>query len=258
MSALEYTIDSEKVRDHLLEALDYIYTYAEFWQLTDQLYPSLSPDQMGPIKRAFSQLKGASADNYYSNIPQIEIPVSDKSLEQHNPSILIGGEIRSRDGVINHSSFSLCVTFSSNSSITPDNSISMNTDSCCLVHYGNTKRIIRRFHFDHQPYESQRPSTHLQYGGHFPDTDIDTTGMHYCLHNSLDNPRLPYFPMDFVLLLDLAIRDFETPLVSLVKESDWKSLVLKSQQIWWSDYLNWLNSKLITRDDCILHDVIYS
>jgi hypothetical protein len=258
MPSLTYNINSKHVKDNLVNALDFIRCNQEFAQLTDERYPGIRPNQSGTLSSAYSRLKKAPADKYSSNIPQIEIPVSNKDLKSHNPTLLVGGEISCIDGMVEHSSFSLCVTFSSNASIPRNNSVLMNTDSCCLVHFGNAKRIVRRFHFDHQPNEGQGPATHLQYGGHFPSTDIDTSGWHYCLESCLDNPRLHYFPMDFVLVLDLAIRDFETPLRSLSTEPGWKKLVLKSQQIWWSSYLAWLDSTVIKRTDCILHEIIYS
>ena len=237
MVALDYKIESQRVRDHLVEALDYIYYYPIFYELTDERYPGLlPPDQMGPIRRAFSRLKGAPPEKYYSNIPQLEIPILDKSLEQHHPTLLVGGEICSLDGAIYHSSFSLCVTF-------------------CSTNHSTEKSIVRRFHFDHQPYEKNRPPSHVQYGGHFPGTGSSTAL--YDIED-IDNPRLHYLPMDFVLVLDLAINDFETPLAQMARESDWKNLVQKSQQIWWRDYLHWLKTHICDRDDCMFHDIIYS
>ena len=152
MVALEYKIESRRVRDHLAEALIYIHDYPKIWELNDECYPGILPDQIGPIKRAFSRLKGAPPEKYYSNIPQLEIPILNKSLKQHNPTLLVGGEICSVDGAIYHSSFSLCVTF-------------------CPTNHSTEKSIVRRFHFDHQPYEKNRPPSHLQYGGHFPGTE---------------------------------------------------------------------------------------
>ncbi len=258
MPSLTYNINSKQVKDNLVNALDFIRCNQEFAQLTDARYPGIRPNQIGTLSSTYTRLKQAPSDRYFSPIPQIEIPVFNKDLKNHNPTILVGGIIYCEKGIVNHSSFSLCITFSSNTSVTPNNGALINTDSCCLVHFGNLKRIVRRFHFDHQPGENQRPATHIQFGGNFPTTDINTTNLHYCLHNSLDNPRIPYFPMDLVLLLDMAIRDFKTPLASFAKESGWKSLVQKSQRIWWSDYFNWFNSTVINKTDCLFHDILYS
>ena len=254
---LEYSIDSGRVKNHLLHALDYINDYGMFWCLNDHAHLGLLPNQMGRIRSAYSKLKGAPADSYKSNIPQIEIPISNDSLRQHNPTVLIGGVICSSDGVIQHSSFSLCITFSSTVPVAPVNGDGENKGSCCLINDATTKRIVRRFHFDHQPYEENRPPAHLQYGGNFPGTGVSGIEWHYCI-DDLDNPRMHYFPMDFVLVLDLAINDFETPLADLAKEPEWKALVQESQQIWWRDYLNWLKVNICDRDDCNLHNILYS
>lgn len=254
---LEYSIDSGRVKDHLVNALNYIHHYDEFWQLTDHFYPGLLPNQMGRVRSAYSKLKGASSDNFESNIPQIEIPILNDSLKQCNRTILIGGVINSSGGIIQHSSFSLCITFSSNVPDDPVNGDEEDKSSCCLINYATTKRIVRRFHFDHQPYEKKRPPAHLQYGGNFPGTGVSGIEWHYCI-DDLDNPRIHYFPMDFVLVLDLAINDFKTPLSGLAREPEWKELVQQSQQIWWRGYLNWLKANICDRDDCNFHDILYN
>jgi hypothetical protein len=186
------------------------------------------------------------------NISQIEVPITDAGMKDYCPTLLVGGEIFSVNGAITHSSFSLCVTFSS--SPAKKAAGQPNTGSCCLASYHDKKRVVRRFHFDHQPNETNKPSDHLQFGGNFPGLGSAQTEPHYCIE-SVDNPRLHYLPMDFILLFDLAIRDFKTPLTSLIEEKSWRKLVVTSQNIWWSEYLDWLRATVTKKTQ--LHEIVY-
>ena len=252
----KYTIDGKKARNNLLEAMHLIRCDGAFAQISDTQYPGLQPNQQGGLASAHSRLKREPESVWQCNIPQIEIPIIDNGLEAYNPAVLIGGIIESERGVVTHSSFSLCVTFSSSPAKQPGG-LPLNPGSCCLTSYSGQKRIVRRFHFDHQPNETNKPSDHLQFGGRFPGFNGGQTAPHYCLE-AVDNPRLHYLPMDFVLLFDLAIRDFKTPLTSLVGGKSWRKLVVNSQNIWWSDYLAWLGSTVNSKPDRIIHEIIYS
>ncbi len=235
-------------RKHILNALDFIRYNSDF--------ASLPNDQTKFVSSAYSNLKEASDNKWKFEIPLLEVPISNKELKRHSPTLLIGGLIEGRRDEITRSSFSISITFTTESSTHGASVKSLNTDSCCLDKYMSKKRVVRRFHFDFQPNDHVKPASHFQYGGKFPESEyIDC---HYCLEHYLETPRFHYPPMDLVLLLDLIIREFETPLRKLTYEPVWKGLVIKSEELWWKDYWNRHSNhfgRLGTR--CTLHEQIY-
>lgn len=256
-----YQIRSEAAQSNILEALSFIYCNSDFASLTEEEYPGLTSNQTGSLYSAYSKLKKINPSKWYFEAPQLEIPVLDEKLLPQHPTVLVGGITKAEGGEVTYSSLSICVTFTTEAASADPSAIAatagdLNLRSCCLPACENKKRIVRRFHFDHQPNESNKPPSHLQYGGIFPENDT-TLGWHYCLEHFLENPRLHYLPMDPVLLLDLVIREFKTPLHKWTQESDWRDLVLKSQNIWWSDYWNWLASHLGKHGGPTFHETIY-
>jgi len=218
---------ARQLRKHLLKALEYIITNSDF--------ASLPGDQCKFVSSAYNRLKTTGNDrNWNIEITQFEVPIEDQKLDPHSPTLLMGGIMQVKNGMPTHLSFSVCVTFT-----TKDNAVEcgkiVNAPSCCLPGYLNQKRVVRRFHFDFQP--SISPSSHVQYGGIFHENG-HVTDCHYCLEHFLENPRIHYPPIDLVLLLDLMIREFETVLKNWRQETNWRSLVLKSQDLWWKDYWN--------------------
>ncbi len=241
-------------RKHMLKTLQFFTNNSEF--------ASLSSDQIRFVNSAFSKLKGTSDREWSIEIPQLEIPISEKQLAEHHPTLLIGGKIEGKGNEITFSSLSVCITFTTESpnpvgpTGTSSYTKSLNVSSCCLNQNRNTKRIVRRFHFDYQPSESDKPVSHFQYGGKFPESER-YKDCHYCLEHFLKNPRFHYPPMDLVLLLDLMIREFETPLDKWKYENNWNALVFKSQELWWKDYWNKLAGYLNNPGGHTFHERIY-
>lgn len=256
-----YRIQSEAAQSNILEALDFIACNSDFASLTEERYPGLTSNQRGSLLSARSKLKRANSTRWHFEAPQLEIPVLDEKLLPQHPTVLVGGITEAEEGEVTYSSLSICVTFTTETA-TADSGAIMGTSSgfnlcsCCLPACENIKRIVRRFHFDHQPHESGKPPSHLQYGGVFLEHDA-TLGWHYCLEHFLENPRLHYLPMDPVLLLDLVIREFKTPLCKWTQESGWRNLVFKSQNIWWNEYCNWMKSHLGRHGSPTFHETIY-
>lgn len=239
---------SVEARDHILKTLNFIRCNSEFAGLSEPRYRGLTPNQLRSVNSAYDQLKGTRSSPWRSEIPQMEIPIIDKSLDRHNPTALLGGVVKGEGNGITYSSFSICISFITElpgpyapSAAAPNKGI--NLPSCCLAKWSNAKRIVRRFHFDFQPGQKGKPSSHIQYGGTFPSSDHHAE-WHYCLEDSLENPRIHYLPMDLALLLDIIIREFETPLRKWAEEPGWNNLVLESQKLWWSEYWDWFKSHI--------------
>lgn len=242
-------------RKHLLKTLQYIANDPEF--------AALPADQNKFLFSAYSKLKSSTGNDWNIEIPQVEIPIYNKDLVGHDPTLLIGGNINGVGDKIKLSSFSVCIVFKTGSSDqgepleTQTNTISLNVPSCCLNQHRNKKRIVRRFHFDFQPDSQGKPISHVQYGGKFPES-AHYKDYHYCLEHFLENPRFHYFPIDLALLFDLIINEFITPLRKWTQEDNWKGLVLKSQDLWWKDYCTKLAECINNPQGKSFHARIYS
>ena len=256
-----YQIQSRAAQSNILEALNFIVCNSDFASLAEEEYPGLTSNQRGSLLSAYSKLKSDNPSKWHFEVPQLEIPVLDEKLRSQHPTALVGGITEAEGGEVTYSSLSICITFTTetgtaDSGAITDTSSGLNLCSCCLPACENRKRIVRRFHFDHQPDESNKPPSHIQYGGVFPENNT-TLGWHYCLEHFLENPRLHYLPMDLVLLLDLVTREFNTPLRKWTHELAWTNLVLKSQNIWWSEYWDWIARHLSRHNGPTFHQTIY-
>jgi len=251
----------ERWRSHILKTLQHIKDNSDFASISSELYPKIIPNQVKSVSIAYSKMKKAVGRKWTVGIPQFEIPITDKKLERHHPTLLIGGVIEGSVGLVMRTSFSICITFTTDTSNSEEPvettcRTGLNLSSCCLSQWLNKKRIVRRFHFDFQPSETDRPISHMQYGGKFPEDDF-FEDWHYCLEHFLDEPRIHYPPMDLALLLNLIIREFKTPLEKWKTEDNWKGLVIQSQELWWKDYMEQLAGYLNRPQGYTFHEIIY-
>ena len=242
-----------EARKHILKALQFIIHNSDFAQLPK--------DQNRRLESMFSKLKTAKNKEWSADISPFEIPIQDANLERHHPSLLIGGSIIGKGEEIRWYSLSVCVTFTTDindQKVVKGMSESGNANiaSCCLSKHSKRKRIVRRFHFDYQPDESNKSTFHLQYGGKHQISAF-TDDMHYCLEHFLEIPRFPYPPMDLVLLIDLMIREFTTPLRKWREETNWKNLVFESQKILWKTYWNQLSEYFNESSKKTIHELMY-
>ncbi len=189
-----------------------------------------------------------SRGKWEKDLPKLEIPIDSSYSKHHNPSLLIGGVIRGDGPTITYSSLSVCLIHS-----TDDSYQKTASDSCCLNSFRKTKRIVRRFHFDFQPESTKHPCSHIQYGGNIPSEYSD---FHYCVED-IDNPRIHYFPIDVVLLLDMFLKEFPTPLKPLTSENNWRGLVFESQELWWKEYVDTLKDCLNNSQGKTFHELVY-
>lgn len=189
---------------------------------------------------------------------QIEVLNTKENEHGHNPILILGGNVIGLKKDINQTNLSLCVAFTTvKDDYLMDDGKKLNTYSCCLPGNKNRMRIVRRFHFDFQPKDKKHPEAHFQYGGEIPQEGF-YDGTHYCLEHFLEEPRVLYPPMDFVLLLDLAVMNFNTSLFKLKSETRWNKLVRESEKLCWKGYFKRTSDYLdkSTRTNTI-HEMYY-
>ncbi len=254
--------ESEIAWKIILNTLGYIKNNSDFAQLSAAYYGAIIPDQIRTVQAAHSRLLSSRPDKWQISIPILDIPIKDNQLvDRHNATVLLGGEIEALNGKIMRSCMSICITFTSAKGayvLSPaDSSRSLNIQSCCQHQCIDVKRVVRRFHFDYQPGDLGIPISHMQYGGKFPDRVGLTSNWHYCLEHFLENPRLHYPPMDLALLLDLALREFKTPLSKWTKQGQWNNLVLNSQGFWWRHYWESVGDHLKRDSTPTFHQFFY-
>jgi len=158
---------------------------------------------------------------------------------------VIGGNVNVEDGEFKQYSFSLSILVESGAELRSESDSNDAEDSCCWNGYedepGRDWRLARRLHFDidlgNDDNES-KPITHLQIGGN---SQIQGTPeghpVHYC-SSPLDKPRVPYPPMDPVLLLHMLITQY--PTISSANQGTWYDQVTSSEELLWDDYHGWL------------------
>lgn len=158
---------------------------------------------------------------------------------------VIGGNVNVEYGEFKQYSFSLSILVESAAELRGDSDSDEAEDPCCWNGYddepGCDWRLARRLHFDidlgNNDNES-KPITHLQIGGN---SQIQSTpeghSVHYC-SSPLDKPRVPYPPMDPVLLLHMLITQY--PTISSANQGTWYDQVTSSEELLWDGYHNWL------------------
>lgn len=166
---------------------------------------------------------------------------------------VIGGNVNVEDGEFQQYSFSLSLLVESDAELRGESESDDAEDPCCWEGSNNEPpchwRLARRLHFDidlGDNDDESKPITHLQMGGN---SQIEATPeghqVHYC-SSPLDKPRVPYPPMDPVLLLHMLITQY--PTISSANQGTWYDQVTSSEKLLWDDYHGWLSNTAI-RDD---------
>ncbi len=217
--------------------LDYLLKSTDFSQLPgdQRRQVAIAKSNVMDLLRRLGKHHAADAKKEWTVfLNNIEIPVREDKLEGHSPTMLFGFESKVRDQEVHWQSVWMCLTFTSaRGHVRGTRGRMENVNSCCLDRYAGKKRIVRRFHFDFQPYD-EFPASHLQYGGKFKSGDVGDC--HYCLEHTLDRPRVHFPPMDLLLVLDLFMRQFQIGLKIFGKDKGWIELLKCSETTWWTDY----------------------
>lgn len=198
----------------------------------------IPPDQYHKICLVIAKIKACTGiGSERIEIPIFEIPITDPKLHGHNPTFLIGGWMEFQEGILTGYSYLVSIVFSTEAEhkrkYSEHTERGLNAQSCCLYRKPHTKRVVRKIHFDYDQNREQIDlKKHMQIGGKFPEsTDIAHADFHYCSEHFLEEPRIPIPAFDFILLLDLMIRQFQTPLDTWKDEGEWNKIVEDSRRI---------------------------
>jgi hypothetical protein len=229
--AIQKPFDIQKWLNNYVKVFQFFEKNTHFQNILSEGFRcyNIPPNQTTQAALCIHSLKSFLTSNTITilSIPVIEIPILDSDIKRHNPTLLISGEIEGDKKTLRRFSFAICITFTSpkcedGSVVSKD---TLKSDSCCIKNHSGKKRVIRRFHFDYQPYDHKEPLvTHFQFGGIFPG-GVYSHELHYCLEPFLEKPRIPCDPWDYVKLLNCLITQFDTPLNQWKKETYWNGLV---------------------------------
>jgi hypothetical protein len=174
-------------------------------------------------------------------------------FDDSNAFAVIGGNVNVEDGKFKQYSFSLSILVEPDAEIGGESEADDAEDPCCWNEYDDEPRcewrLARRYHFDidlGDDDNESKPITHLQIGGN---SQIQRTPeghqVHYC-STPLDKPRIPYPPMDPVLLLHMLLTQY--PTISSANQGTWYDQVTSSEELLWDNYHGWL-ANTDNRDD---------
>jgi hypothetical protein len=117
------------------------------------------------------------------------------------------------------------------------------------LHKQEWKRVVKRFHLDLRDKNTRLPEPlyHLHFGGIAEDDE------YFWVPKTIGEPRLHYFPMDLVLLCEFILMNFFPAESKYLREGpEWKSLVRKSQDLYFKPYLEKLSAYLEDSNDTLL------
>ncbi len=243
--------DIEDYKNHLQKAFWHILQDYSIRSATDCSTIAISCGQI------YQKLKTNKSAKYWSftiNPPWI-IPIrgSEGYFSANEAYLVIGGEFTVKDFVIVTENYYLTIIRKYNTKEL--------YDSCCEENNNKKNRIVRRFHFDkcEGASEKHEANNHVHFGGTIEDLEsfshyVGGEGIHYCLDNHLDPPRLPYPPLDFVLIVDLFLHQFQTPISkNFLNTNEWIEIVKKSEDFQLRQYydaiIKYYNDKTNKRID---------
>lgn len=205
------------------------------------------------IGKALSELKGIKSsrreDWRFSLTPNIEFEISKNAFcgPPGRTHLVIGGQLNVEKGLLKDQSITVCVVTEAESELDEE----QKRKHGCGTWDTSVRTVVRRFHFDFDPSQMQkdRPPIHLQYGGKFdPDHLASGFEYNYELFRAIDLPRLPSPPYDFILLLDMLLKQFRVKVSGITQESRWRSLVRTSETLWLLPYFQKITEYLESSD----------
>ncbi len=220
---------------------------------TSSEYRRNAYDSIETIQTALSKLKAISAtqceDWNFSLTPNIEFEISTKSFcgPRGKTHLVIGGQLNVEKGLLKDQSITVCVVSTAESELDEE----QKKKHCCGTWNTSLRTVVRRFHFDLDPGQLRRdrPPIHLQYGGKFDSCHLASGfDYNYELFQAIDLPRLPSPPYDFILLLDMLLKQFGVNVSGITQESRWRSLVRCSETLWLLPYFQKITDYLGSAD----------
>lgn len=257
-----YSPDPEEIGEHFINSIEVLTTIRAFKK---ELFPK---GFGGKIEKGlFNQRDNLASSNlnegswYFEISPNLQLRLSDFDEKEGKTAFIrdkegeaiavVGGKVVVNDGEFKQINFNLSLILKEKSHddhLTTDKIC--NVQSCCLGEYSDEWRVVRRFSFDFN--EGDRdidgaPVSHLEYGRKFQKGKTEGLNTpHYCLDRSILKPRIPYPPMDFVLLLDMLFDQYNN--LSRAKTKEWVSIVRDSERLFLRQYYQNLSEYFGDRD----------
>jgi hypothetical protein len=136
--------------------------------------------------------------------------------------IVMGAEIRTHGGRLLQQTVPICV-------VARPRCFSHGPPWCKQPAGQDGEAATRRLHFDYDADVTKWPKHHLQVGGN-PQELRRAGSYYYAVAEDPSEPRVPAPALDFVLALDLVMRQFDTGL-DLPQEPGWRKLVIRSEEL---------------------------
>lgn len=169
--------------------------------------------------------------------PNWEFKIQDeRDFSSSEGRAVVGADLEVVDGDYQRCSFNLSIIQRGHQITGEAGEGDVNRVLCCVEDREDTWTMVRRFHFDMdpgRPGEEAKPVCHLQTGGNVGSAGDISGEFHYC-RTRLDKPRIPHPPMDLVLILDLLFSQY--PNLNQYRDSNWMSLVKRSERKLWQPY----------------------
>ena len=155
----------------------------------------------------------------------IPIESDGRNFEENEALLVLSGIM-----TVNNSKFEM-YTFVSSIVLVSENADDANNqipfEDYCEHKHIYRDRLTRRFHFDLAARQNgdTKPRSHFQFGG-----KEQKSHYIYSLNPRISIPRIPYPPIDFIILFDMMLRQFRTRIRSRFYDSkEWINLVKKSE-----------------------------
>lgn len=185
---------------------------------------------LGPM---LSSLNATRRNSFVIDIAPFEFEVKDKNkasidLGKSKTLVSIGGNVKVSEELI-FQSISVCVL------LDPSKDVDGCIDGLCHPRMSSDSTyIIRRFHFDIDTANSNKPTSHFQYGGNIQDNQRGDKV--YSLFSALDNPRVPIHPTDIVQVIHIFLSQFNSELKKVILLPEWECIIKENDQIWLKYY----------------------
>lgn len=181
------------------------------------------------LKRIKQQTDG---DNWSLVIGPWIMPISDNddNFGRRTACLVIYGTVMAKNSELSELSFTAGIV------LNPPKETDEQT--CCDNLNKDSYRVARLFRFEigsgHKT--TAEPCSHMHYGGR-PHQDLKQPPYHDCIEDWIEKPRIPVPPYDFVLLLELILRQFDLGIRrKLFEEEFWRFCIGESEKMIFAGY----------------------
>jgi hypothetical protein len=212
--------DVLKYQNHLIKAFSYITNNPTIKRCCNDI-SILS----GKIRDSLNTMK--KSNKWFVSIsPPWKIPIQDdgKCFQTNQAFLSLSGILSVENSEFQLHSFVSSIVLEGVKATSAVTQIPI-SDYCEYKHVYKD-RLIRRFHFDLATgKDKNKPLSHLQFGG-----KLYYSKYAYPLNPKIGLPRIPYPPIDFIILFDMMVRQFNTKITSnFYDNKDWVNIVKTSE-----------------------------